>query len=297
MRSFGGINQRFLQWVGFLPILPMVLSCFFLTAVSISAQETSIADILPRVQKNVAALKVRTADFVCGENVWKRQNFTVSAERRDTRGGNFNARIIPAESDGKSFLRSSLSMERTVNTPDGSKTTELYLDNSRKKEKLNSNNINRFDALFSWFDKENENCFDFELRGSEIIGGRDAYKIRAVAKADRKRAGKICESFEKNWNGTFWIDKETMQVVRLLTDTFKVSIPAIYALLTRGTYLATFQFDYSPVLIGKEHFWLPVTNHAIIKKNEKVQIDIEHEYRDYKLFTSSVNINFENPSK
>jgi len=55
------------------------LSIFFITSlsttVSVSAQDDSIADILPRVQENVAALKARTADFICGERKGQSHNY------------------------------------------------------------------------------------------------------------------------------------------------------------------------------------------------------------------------------
>jgi len=179
---------------------------------------------------------------------------------------------------------------------DGDKTVakKYTYDSNKTLFKKSNIRLNGFDALFSWLDKENEKCFDFELLGSEAIESRDAYKIRVTAKKDAKRAGKICQSFQKGWNSTIWIDRETMQVARLLTDPVKINIPRIVNLFVKGAFVSIDSFDYAPVAFGQEHWWLPVANHIILKTDEWVIQEGRSEYRDYQLFTSFTKIKFEN---
>lgn len=283
--------SRVLTSPAFLSLSALVILSLFLTA-SVSAQDASISDILPRVQENVAILKSQTGNFICGES--SGQGY--SSYAKGTRSSTLRyIRYIPVPSDGKSFRPSSYEMYGEINVGNTKTIIKQYTYDGNKTQFKKSNKIlNGFDALFSWLDKENERCFDFELLGNEAIDSRDVYKIKAKAKPDAKKAGKICQSFQENWNSTIWIDRETMQVVRLLTDPIKVNIPRIAYILTKGTIFSIDRFDYAPILVGQESWWLPVANHHTMKRNDKVFQEGDSEYRDYKMFKSSVKIEFEN---
>jgi len=169
-------------------ILVSLTSFWFIVASASAQEEDSIASILSRVQKNVAELKARTADFVCGEAVYKYQdailkiNFIMQStaqEPKNYQHTSKNMRHIPSVSDGKSARISSSSWEDIVAESDDVKTIARASVSNKKLKDYDS--LNGFDSLFSWFDKENEKCFNFEFLGSETNEGRNVYKIRAKA--------------------------------------------------------------------------------------------------------------------
>ena len=272
-----------------IPRLIIVISCMLFANISLFAQGVMISDVLPNLQNYIATLKINTANFVCGYEIRRTQDIIQKTTRQRTL---INTRYIPSTSNDKSFIPSSWSWEEVIIAPDGTKTIEQHRDYN--KERLGTKMINGFDALFSWFDKENEKCFNYELLGNEIIEEGDAYKIRITTKKDRKRAGKICESFKDNWNSTIWINMKTMQIIRLLTDPIKIEPPRIIRTFIKGSYFSTYRIDYTLLLVGKEYWLLPVKNHIISKKNEHIVYETDIEYSNYKLFSSTVLVNFDN---
>ena len=118
-----------------------------------------------------------------------------------------------------------------------------------------------------------------------------------TASAQQASLSSILPHVQENVNSTIWIDRETMQVVRLLTDPIEISISLIGKMLIRGNYFNIQRYDYAPILVGKEHWWLPVAGRNQIKRDEQLMLEQEREFRNYRMFASSVKINYESLSK
>lgn len=249
------------------------------------ARGPAAADIVSRVQKNVAAFQILLPDFICDERVTSQtiEKAKVTEEERVISSFRVTRRKSPVRSASPMFLESREVISATVN---GKPTTvRNYVLPLGVRGGFS-------DDLLYFFDKEKEKCFDFELAGSEEIRGRTALVLSIRVKDNVGLIGGKCSSLPPGKTSKAWVDSESMQVLRL--QMFSTRILMYTTPWNRGhngEYLFYPSIDYAEAFINGTPYWMPAAKRGeFVKSKEQRSYLYVVEYSNYHKFQVSTNV-------
>ena len=294
--------------------------CLFLIsamcAVSLNAADTdiSLSEILQAVQKNTDILKENIIDLISEEEITI-EEFNNKGKR--TRIANIVSeyRIFPEKTTSIADCRivyeimESISSagimreEREILSAKENNRTQR-LDRYEFKENIWAK-VGSYIDLFILFDKQNEQCFEYELTGVEKNNGRDVYIIDIEQKETDigiKETGKNEQiTWKVKYGSSAWIDADTMEVVRLSRESIdlyyaerpgKSSIFDIFPVVTARFVFFT-HFFYEKIRIGNQFLTLPVAKTVeLFRPDGKLNTSYKYRYSDYRAFTVDTKILF-----
>ncbi len=258
-----------------------------LSCSAIHAQEAASptgVEVVPRVQKNVAALRDLLPDFICDERVTRQDIEQGKTTREDHFISSFRVkrRMSPGSSTTPMFIETREVKSATVK---GKPATVRNLV-------LPIGVTGGFcDDLFYFFEKEKGECFDFELAGSEKIRGRNALVLTIRVKSNAKPVVGKCPSFPPEKTSKAWVDSESMQIVRL--QLFPTGLLEFAGPLSRwtGKYVINQSIDYAEVLINGTPYWLPTAKRAeFVKLKGQRSNQYVVEYSNFHKFDVSAKV-------
>lgn len=169
-----------------------------------------------------------------------------------------------------------------------------------------------FVDFFILFDKQNEECFDYELVNSIKVGDRSIYVIEIkqkkwdVGKKARGKGENI--SWEVKYEGAALIDARTMEIIQLnrggVNISYSDTIPTISRagtqfsfstmepIVTRHFFLT--QYEYDKIKIRDHFLTLPVAKTVnLYLENGQLNTVYKSRYSDHKMFTVEAKISFD----
>ena len=131
-------------------------------------------------------------------------------------------------------------------------------------------------------------AFNFQLIGSEVVGGFDTWVLDAEPRPGyepKQRASKLLTKFK----GRIWIDKRETQMVKIdMTAIDTLSFGFIVARIHKGTHVVLEQAKINDEVWLPKHIAVHVDARVALFKN--VDEDIDVTYRDYKKFRTDTKI-------
>ena len=131
-------------------------------------------------------------------------------------------------------------------------------------------------------------AYNFQLLGTELVGGREAWVIQAEPRPGFEPHMKDAKFLPK-FHGRVWIDKDDLQLAKMDIETLDtISFGLVVARLHKGTRVTMEQTRVN------DEVWLP--KQVTFKLSARVallkgfNIDGEQSYRDYKKFRTSSKI-------
>jgi hypothetical protein len=122
------------------------------------------------------------------------------------------------------------------------------------------------------FMKELTRAFDFKLEGEQKLGGRDVYVLRATPRAGYQPPNMQAQAL-KGMEGTLWIDKATLQWVKVEAQVVHpVTIAGFLARVEPGT---RFELEQMPI---NDSIWLP--QHFAMKSRARIMFLVPHTAQD-----------------
>jgi hypothetical protein len=138
------------------------------------------------------------------------------------------------------------------------------------------------------FVREVADAYNFQLVGSEVLGGRDNWVIAGEPRPEFQAHLKDAEILSR-FHGRLWIDKTEFQLTKMDVEALEtVSFGWVLARLHKGT---RFVFERARV---NEEVWLP--QHLTFKFDARIALfkgyneRDEQTYRDYKKFRATARI-------
>ena len=259
----------------------------------VNAQYTdiSLSDIISAVQNNVAFLREHIADFTSTEEITI-EEFNNKGKITKTTKIISNYRAFP---EIKQQEQPSLILPGIL----GEQREVLFVKENDKDKKIKEflepiffSGRDGFTELFVWFDKQNEQHFDYSLDGIELVGERNTFKVKLSQ--NEIESGKTDDgrgSWNTRYQGVAWIDSETMQVIKLNRDRLKV---VFHSRNRRATekYFST-EYEYGKVIIKDQLLMLPIAKTVeILRDNEKLETLYKYKYSNHKAFTVDTNITY-----
>ena len=135
-----------------------------------------------------------------------------------------------------------------------------------------------------------KNVERYRVAGIEKVNGRDALVIKFATRNDHivlLDQELLGTKFMSKGTGKVWIDRESMQVVRL--DLRFLNPPLLDCVLTES-------IDYAQVVINGKTFWMPRTFRAELSPiSSRLPVTGQYiaEYSNYQKFEVSVRMNYE----
>jgi len=138
------------------------------------------------------------------------------------------------------------------------------------------------------FVKEIADAYNFQVLGSEIIDGRDAWIIRGTPRPGYVPKGKDAKLLQ-DVAGKIWIDKAEDQWVRMDVSVLKtISFGLFLARLHEGTRVVVEQTRVNDEVWLPKHASVHVDVRVALLKNFDVDLDVTD--RDYKKFRTGARI-------
>jgi hypothetical protein len=138
------------------------------------------------------------------------------------------------------------------------------------------------------FVHEIADAYNFQLLGTELVGGREAWVIEGEPRPGFEPHMKDAKFLSK-FHGRVWIDKDDLQLAKMNIETLDtISFGLVLARLHKGTRVTMEQTRVN------DEVWLP--KQVTFKVSARVallkgfNIDGEQSYRDYKKFRTSSRI-------
>ena len=246
------------------------------------------SEIVRVIQKEVDLLKENLVDIISSEEVSIEAYFDREGKPRTTTTIISEYRIFPEKNEGTipncraaieiladpQKLKTVLREERKVLSKKGGIESWLitaYLDRT-----------DNFVDLLVAFDKQNENCFNYELLGVEN-NERKAFVIRIIGKEEYNIITDM-ENWKFRYEGNALFDYETMAIVQLN----KLGIAYI-------PYNIWVSYGYDKVRIRDQFLTLPVFKAVeSFSDRDRKKLDMRWTYRysDYKAFGVDTKISF-----
>jgi len=296
------------------PVVPIRISD---VPVKTRDADTSLSEILHAVQKNVDFLKEHIIDLVSEEKI------TIEEYNNRGRVGRTTSiiseyRIFPERTSSipdcrvvyeiiESLLPVGILREERELLSAKENNREQRLDRFRFTEHFWARGSS-YVELMILFDKQNEGCFDYELKGVGSVDGRNVYVIgikQREADVGSVHAEKDMNiSWDVRYEGSALIDAETMDIVQLNRDrvtighgvqrTENAPMYDMFPNVTTIRYFLFIQYEYEKVSINDRFLTLPVTKTVSLFR-ETGQPDISYKYRygNHRAFTVDTKISFE----
>jgi hypothetical protein len=257
-----------------------VLSVLLLLAGRLSSQSAispravaPIDEILARVQTNTGQFAQSLPDFVCDEKV------TSKAVKRSRP----HRVVIESHFVGlqKTNGRMAYTETREIVTVNGSKAA--------KGQKFEGPFMfgGGFSSLLEHtFSSKSAPSHTYQITGEEMLGGRPALVIEFATKESQQELflGFYGRGYIQKDTGKAWIDKETMQVMRL--ERRYLNVP-------KGETPIVASVEYGEVRIDGKPFWMPATVRAAQTASKRwAKGEYLAAYTNYKKFQVSSEISF-----
>jgi hypothetical protein len=297
-----------------IPLLLILATCAF--PVNAQGADASLPEILKAVQKNVDFLKEHLVDLISEE--------VVVIEEFDDKGKTKKITNIVSEYRTFPEITNAISDCSVVYEiieslmPVGILREERELQSvkeNNKAQRLDRYKFNEhfwaggssFVELLFFFDKQNEKCFDYDLKGVEKNNSRDVYVI-GIKQKEASIGAKYTEINEYiHWGiqhaGSMLIDAETMEIVRLnrnrvsiYYNTKRAGNSPIYDMFPYSTarYTASTQYEYEKVKIRDQYLTLPVAKTVeLIRSNGKLGSSYKYRYSNHRAFGADTKISFD----
>jgi len=280
----------------FLAIQVLLVSA--MCATPVAAQESLDAlrsEIIQAVQKSVDLMKENLVDIVAREEITIGEDFNRQGKPRRTTNILSEYRVFP-EKTADISLNCRAAIELLVDT--GRARAVIREERkvlSRKGDYSNViineyfDRIDNFIDLAVTFDKQNEKCFNYELRGFNEIGGRKVYVIDISGKERLSIRASTAETWDFWYIGRASIDAETMTIVQLSRGGIDT-----YAGSSRGNVTLFVKYEFDQVKIRDQFLTLPVakTVESFIRNTKNLDMLWEYRYSDYKAFGVDAKITF-----
>jgi hypothetical protein len=219
--------------------------------------DVSLSEILQAVQKNVDFLKEQIINFTCKEEITI-EEFNYKGKIKKTTNIISDYRAFPemAKSEQASLIVPGILREEreTLSVKENGKAKKV----KNFTEPVYLSGRDDFTELFVWFDKQNEEYFDYKLNGVEKVNERNTYVI--TIKQKEKESGKIGNWRWNNliYEGIAWIDAETMEVIQINRGVVGVKFIS-RKLFTASQITKHFRtrYEYDKVKIGDQLLTLP----------------------------------------
>ena len=138
------------------------------------------------------------------------------------------------------------------------------------------------------FVKEVAGAFNFRLRDSETINGRDTWVLDADPRPGYEPKGREAKIMMK-FTGRIWIDKTELQWVKLdLTSLDNISFGWVLARLHKGAHVMVEQTRINDEVWLPKHVQFHVDGRLALLKG--FNADVEQTFRDYKKFRTDTKI-------
>ena len=295
-------------------LLLILTMCVF----TVNAQDTgaSLPEILDAVQKNVDFLKEHIVDLISEEEIIA-EEFNDKGKVKKTTNIISEYRIFPELTNSTSGCHAVYEIIESL-LPAGILREERELLSAKENNKTQRLDKYEFTEqfwakgssyieLFFLFDKQNEKCFDYELKGVRRINNRNVYEIGIKQKESDAGTKQTSENENISWDikfaGFALIDTGTREIVQLNRDKFGINIntrrpgkspiAGMFPYVTIRYFLFT-QYEYGKVKIDDQYLTLPVAKtFKLFRINEQLHASYKYRYRNHKVFTVDTKISFD----
>jgi len=287
-------------------------------AIPVNARDenASLAEILHAVHRNVDFLKENIINLINTEEITVEE---FNDREKRTRAVNIisDYRVFPEKTGPISDCRVIYEILESM-MPTGILREEREM--LSVKENNRTQRLDRFEFtepfwargssyvdLLILFDKQSEQCFDYELKGAGNADNRDVYIIGIRQKeADiGETAGEKNETISWNvrYRGVAFIDSATMEIVRLNRDMVNINyntqraknspLHDMFPSVALTRYGLLVQYEYGRVRINDKYLTLPVTKAVdLFRENGQQDASYKYRYGNYRAFTVDTKIIF-----
>ena len=286
--------------------------------VPVNAQnaDISLLDILQAVQKKVDFLKEHLSDLISTEEITVEEfndevKTTGIFSGKTTKTTNIVSeyRLFPEFARTVSNCRVVSEMLESLLPVDilREERTLLSVKENNKTQKIDRFTFDEpfwtrgssYINLLILFDKQSQDCFDYQLRGTGKIGDRNVYEIGIKQKEADIGETISDEKTKISWKGKYeglaLIDAKTMDILQLTRDKVniynvihqEVKLPAGRILIPQGIvrYALFTRHEYTKMKINDQFLTLPVTKTVeLYGENEQIISTYKYRYSDHKVF-------------
>ena len=295
-------------------VLSVLAICVFIA--NARDADASLPEILQAVQKNVDFLKEHLVDLISEEEITI-EEFDDKGKAKKTKNIISEYRIFPETTGSIPDCRVIYEIIESL-LPVGILREErelLSVKENNRTQRLDKYSFTEdfwasggsYIELLVLFDKQNEKCFDYELKGDKNTNGRNVYEIGIKQKGADVGTKELGKNEKISWNityeGSALIDAGTMEIVQINRDridikidtrrTEKSSITGMFPYVTTRYFLFT-QYEYEKVKINNQYLTLPVAKIArLFRINEQLYISYKYRYGKHRVFAVDTKISFD----
>ena len=297
-------------------ILFLLITAMCVIPVNAGDANASLLEILQAVQKNVDFLKENIIDLISMEEILIEE---VNDKGKSTRAANIISeyRIFPETTGSISDCRVVYEIIESL-MPTGILREEREMVSA--KENNRTQRLDRFQLeehfwargssyveLLVLFDKQNEKCFDYELKGDNNTNDRNVYVIgieQKEADIGRTHTEKTEDiSWNVKYEGSALIDAGTMEIVQLNRNRVNINystrrtksspINDMFPSVATARYVLFTRYEYEKVKIKDQFLTLPVTKTVeLFRENGQLETSYKYRYVNHRAFTVDTKISF-----
>jgi len=296
-------------------ILFLLISAICVFIANARAADISLSGILRAVQNNVDFLKEHIVDLISEEEITV-EEFNDKGKVKNKINITAEYRVFPELKEStpdcrviydivESFLPAGILREERILLSVKENNKTRLPDGYEFKEHFGVGGSSYVELLFL-FDKNNEKCFDYELKGAGKYNDRDVYIIgikRKEADSGRRRIENENISWDMKYDVTALIDAGTMEIVQLNRErveisfssrrTAKTTIAGMFPYVTTRYYLFI-QYEYERVKIRDRYLTLPVAKTArLLRINEQPEAVYKYRYGNHRMFAVGTKVLFD----